>query len=102
MKKDIKYFKYNEDDILEIITEYLAGIEGMTSFRAKAAIFGKPQKDLRIICAIMDISDSDCIEALNNIDLQEIDKSMDFNGTHKPENYISRDKFLKLNPKDML
>lgn len=73
-----KILKYNEDDILEILTEYLATENGFDTFQSKSIILGTPGKDLRLVTVISD-EDDDEISKLN---LEEIDKESDFNGTH--------------------
>jgi len=76
-KPQRKIFKYNEDDILEILTEYLADINGYTTFNSKAILLGEPGKDLRLI-AVIDENNSD----LTTINFSEIDRNMDYNGYH--------------------
>lgn len=77
--KDRMLFKYNEDDILEILSEHLAEVSGYEKFRSRAILLGKPDKDLRLLCVVGDLED----EEIDNIDLEELDKNMDFNGTHE-------------------
>lgn len=90
-------FKFNEDDILEILTEYLAESSGFGTFNARAILLGTPNKDLRLVAVINESED----ESISQLDLEECDRNMDFNGSHKSENYIDKEKFLKINPKDM-
>jgi hypothetical protein len=73
-----KIFKYNQDDILEILTEYLAEENGFDTFQSKAILMGSPGKDLRLIAVIGDLDDDD----ISNLDLEELDKEIDFNGSH--------------------
>lgn len=72
-----KFIKYNEDDVLEILTEYLAEKEGFETFQSKAIFFGTPGKDLRLI-AVIDELESE----FTNINLEEIDESIEYNGDH--------------------
>ena len=72
-----KVIKYNEDDILEILTEYLAEKEGFETFQSKAIFFGTPGKDLRLIAVIDELESK-----LTNINLEKIDESMEYNGDH--------------------
>ena len=72
---EIKYFKLNEDDILEIVSEYVAEKTGIKEFSSKSIAYGTPSKDLRIIVAVGDSS-------LSHVDLEEVDKTLDFNGDH--------------------
>lgn len=93
-----KVFKYNEDDILEILTEYLAEANGFATFNARAILLGTPNRDLRLVAIVGEPED----ESISKLDLEEFDKNIDFNGSHRPETYIDKEKFLKINPKDML
>lgn len=78
MKKEIKVVKLNEDDLLEIVSEYFnfsgkkyvkKGVQAtMTKF------YGTSDQDLRAVCVLA----SDSI--YNEIDLDEVDKSYDFTG----------------------
>ncbi|MCQ6276628.1 hypothetical protein JMM81_17075 [Bacillus sp. V3B] len=77
-KKKQKIFKYNQDDILEILTEHLAEEGGFDTFQSKAILLGTPDKDLRLITVIGELDD----DGITDIDLDEIDKSMDYNGSH--------------------
>ncbi len=65
--KKIKYFKYNEDDILEILTEYIAEQQKIGLFNARAILLGEPNKDLRMICAITEDEDGDSIEPIKKM-----------------------------------
>jgi hypothetical protein len=90
-KKKQKIFKYNQDDILEILTEYLAEENGFNTFQSNAMSVGNVDEDLRLIAVIGDLEDDD----ISKLDLDEIDKSMDYNGFHSGlnENFY-------FNPKD--
>ncbi|XEC96693.1 hypothetical protein AB6A23_09235 [Paenibacillus tarimensis] len=77
-KKEI--FKYNEDDILEILTEYLAENMGFETFGSKAMIIGTPGKDLRLIAVIGELDD----ESVDEVDLLELDMRTEYNGSHPP------------------
>ncbi|MED4531437.1 hypothetical protein [Metabacillus fastidiosus] len=76
--KNRKLFKYDEDDILEILTEYLAEANGFDTFQSTAILLGEPGKDLRLITIISDLEDDDII----SLNLEKIDVEMDFNGSH--------------------
>jgi len=82
-------FKYDEDDILEILTEYLAEENGFGTFASRAKIIGESGKDLRLI-AIIGENDNTEIENLN---IEDIDSKMEYNGNHW---------FLKNNPEFQL
>jgi hypothetical protein len=83
MKKKL-FFKYNEDDILEILTEYLAKENRFKKFFARAEILGSPGSDLRLVAVIGDSEDS----SINDIDLKAIDKENKYNGPHTNNIYI--------------
>ncbi|TQR27709.1 hypothetical protein C7Y47_22865 [Lysinibacillus sphaericus] len=84
-----KIFKYNEDDILEILSEYLGDETGFDSYQSTAILLGTPGKDLRLI-AVIGNGDDDDITKLN---LEDIDNEMDYNGTH----FDLDDNFIKGN-----
>src|SRR3989339_2184420 len=84
-------FKYNEDDILEILTEYLAEKNGFGTFSSRAMLLGTPNKDLRVIAVVGEIEDT----SIGNLDLEDIDKEMSFNGTHKYDYYSDTNSLLK-------
>lgn len=73
-----KYFKYNEQDILEILSEYLYTNSNSETISSKAILLGETAKDLRLVAVIGDGED----EELFKTDLEEIDKKIDFNGSH--------------------
>ncbi|MDX1699359.1 MAG: hypothetical protein R3250_02015 [Melioribacteraceae bacterium] len=77
-KSKREVFKFNEDDILEILSEYLAEEYGFDTFQSTAIIKGEPTKDLRLIAVIGELEDDD----IAKIDLDYIDKKMDYNGSH--------------------
>ncbi|MEY9975195.1 hypothetical protein [Lysinibacillus sp. RC79] len=73
-----KIFKYNEDDILEILSEYLGDETGFDTYQSTAMLLGTPGKDLRLV-AVIGNGDDDDITKLN---LEDIDNEIDYNGTH--------------------
>lgn len=73
-----KIFKYNEDDILEILSEYLAEAYGFDTFQSNVILIGESNKNLRMIAVIGDLEDDD----IRNIDLDKLDNEMEFNGSH--------------------
>ncbi|MEH7073788.1 hypothetical protein [Neobacillus drentensis] len=79
VKDKRKVFKYNEDDILELLSEYLADENGFDTFRSKTILKGTPNKDLRLIAVIGELEDDN----ISKLDLDDIDKSIEFNGSHK-------------------
>ncbi len=86
-----KVYKYNQDDILEILTEHLAEKGGFNTFQSRAILLGSPDKNLRLITVVGELDDDD----INDIDLDELDKSMDYNGTHS-----NLDERFYFNPND--
>lgn len=77
-KEKRKVFKYNEDDILEILSEYLAEEHGVDTFQSKAILKGELNNNLRLIAVIRELEDDN----LSQIDMDEVDKSRSFNGSH--------------------
>ncbi|MDF2788860.1 MAG: enoyl-CoA hydratase/carnithine racemase [Neobacillus sp.] len=73
-----KIFKFNEDDILEILSEYLAEEHGINLFRSKIMLKGEANKDIRMIAVIGDLED----EEISKLNLDDIDEVMDYNGSH--------------------
>ncbi|MCL1698796.1 hypothetical protein [Lysinibacillus sp. Bpr_S20] len=73
-----KIFKYNEDDILEVLSEYLGDETGFDTYQSTAMLLGTPGKDLRLIAVIANGNEGD----MTKLNLEDIDKEIDFNGTH--------------------
>ncbi|MET3690446.1 hypothetical protein ABIC37_006051 [Priestia megaterium] len=73
-----KYFKYNEQDILEILSEYLHTNANSESINSQVILLGETAKDLRLVAVVGDSEDEELFET----DLEEIDKKIDFNGSH--------------------
>lgn len=82
--KDVQLFKLNEDDILEIVSEYVAEKTGIKEFWSKSIALGTPAKDLRIIVAVSS-------ESLSHIDLVDVDKEIEYNGDHSKIKGLSDD-----------
>ena len=74
---DNKYFKYNKDDILEIITEYLAEENGFETFIASSNLIIE-NGVVSFVAAIGELGN----EEVDSINLNELFKEMNFNGTH--------------------
>ena len=79
VSQGIKYFKYNEDDILELLTEALAKENSYGTFYSKSKLLGTSGNDLKLIAVIGELDDDDKIQSIN---LEEVDKNMGFNGSH--------------------
>lgn len=90
MKKQI-LLKYDQDDILEIITEYMAEKYGFGEFYARAMLFGTPDKDLRLVAVVGDSEDG----SVKKVDLDKVDKELDYNGDHANAKYITPATFPK-------
>lgn len=88
----VKLHKLNQDDLLEILTEFLAEGDGYGTFSSRAIIIGTPDVDLRAIVAVGDLGD----ENIKDISLEEIDRTMDFNGSHANTKGMSKEDFLKI------
>lgn len=86
MESKIIYEKLNEEDILEIVMEYLQEKHNNLPF-SKIILLGEIGKDLRCVCAISEkIPNSD-------LNLIEVDKKINFTGDHE---------FLKQHPEFLL
>lgn len=92
MKKQI-LLKYDQDDILEIITEYMAEKHGLGEFYARAMLFGTPDKDLRVVAVVGDSEDN----SVKDVDLNKVDEELDYNGGHAHVTYIDPATFTKRN-----
>lgn len=86
-----QFFKYNENDILEILTEYLAEKSGYKTFNSKAIFLGTPGKDLRLITIVGSLED----RAIDKINIESLDVKIDFNGTHNSEYYSDTEVLLR-------
>lgn len=69
------YFKLNSDDILSIVKDRLAKEIDFKDGHSAVLNFVGDEKDLRIVAVFSDVDDD-----LEQIDLNEIDKEIDFNG----------------------
>ena len=85
--KDIQLFKLNEDDILEIVSEYVAEKTGIKEFSSKSIALGVPSKDLRVIVAVSN-------ESLSDIDLFSVDEEIEYNGEHSRTDGLNNDDML--------
>ena len=73
-----KIFKFNEDDILEILSEYLAEESGFDTYQSKVVLIGEPNKDLRMIAIIGELDDDD----IEKLDIDKIDIELEYNDSH--------------------
>jgi hypothetical protein len=85
MKDKITKHKLNEDDVLEILTEYLAKESGYGTFNARAILLGTPCVDLRAIVIIGELED----ESIDLMDLDKMDREIKYTGTHSAEQLLS-------------
>ena len=77
MTDEIKYVKLDMDDVLEILLEYFQEkLENGES--AKGMFLGTPENDLRFIGAFSSVGN----QRLSFIDLETIDKELEYNGDH--------------------
>lgn len=89
----VMFKKLDMDDILEILIEYFQDSnEGCQN--ASGIILGTPNEDLRFIGVFGRLTNSD----IEKYDLEEIDKTMDYNGDHAfikahPECQLSQDTY---------
>ncbi|MBC5786709.1 MULTISPECIES: hypothetical protein [Clostridiaceae] len=88
MGKKIKYIKLDADDIMEIVLHYYQE-KFDHSEHARGILLGTPEKDLRFIGVFGDLNNKN----IENIDLEEVDQNMDYNGDHawlkrNPDFYI--------------
>ncbi len=91
MKKTVT-LKYSEDDILEIVTEYMAEKYKFGEYRSKSMIFGTPGKDLRLVATIGDLDD----ESIRDKNLEEVDLKIDYNGEHSKIKGMDKNDLLML------
>lgn len=70
--------KYNQDDILELLTESLAEKHGFGTFTSKAVLLGVPGRDIRLVAVIGELDDDELLR----INLSELDLKTEFNGSH--------------------
>ncbi len=86
--QEYQYFKLNRDDILSIVKDYLANEVTFKDGHTSTLNFMGNNEGIRIVAVFGDI-DSTNIE---QIDLEEIDKKIEFNGpwsTIPPEGFIN-------------
>ena len=72
---EVKIFKLNEDDIMSLISKVVAEKMGFEEYSSKSLILGTVSQDLRLIIAVSPNS-------VQNVDLIELDRNMEFNGEH--------------------
>lgn len=90
------FFKYDENDILEILTEHLAENNGFETYNSHAVILGTPSENLRLIAVVGESED----ETLSDVDLEKIDKEMDFNGDHSHASWLNQEDINKIDFND--
>lgn len=82
--------KLNEDDILEILIEYFQDNELKNYILARTKLFGVPGRDLRFVGAFA----KDDSDEIINCNLEDIDKSTEYNGDHS---FINDNPIFNLN-----
>ena len=93
MNQHIKFIKLDSDDIIEIILEYYQD-QLKESQLARGILLGDSNNELRFIGVLG--SEKIDYNAIDAIDLREVDKTMDYNGDHSflkknPQFYIKKD-----------
>ena len=71
-----KYFKFNEDDILSIVKDYLLEQMAFNTSQGRLNLVINPEGDINLIAAFSNLED----DLIQQIDLQEVGNQMDFNG----------------------
>lgn len=72
-----KYFKYNSDDILEILTETLAVESGFGTFSSRSTLIVE-NGEIFFVGVIGELED----EEVDKIDLEKLYSEIEYNGTH--------------------
>ena len=80
----IRYFKLNQDDIMEIVSEHIAARCQKRCFQTQSLLLGEPGKDLRMLIAVGKNNDH-----LDFDTFYELDKTMPFNGDHRANTGLS-------------
>lgn len=78
MKNDVQFYKMSEEDILDIVNDYISQKTNHKTAQSKSILLGTPNNDLRVIAAVTPCTDGE----LDNLDLEKIDKELDFNGEY--------------------
>ena len=81
---EIKYFKYNKDDILEILTEMIAKENGFGTFNSYSDLIIDDDK-VFFVGAIGKLEDN----AVEKVDLNKLYHEMEYNGTHDGKGFSS-------------
>ena len=89
MKK--KYFKYNKDDILEILTETLALENGFGTFSSNSDLIVE-NGEIFFIGVIGELED----EEVDNINLEKLYSETPYNGTHHERTVYSSSNTLSV------
>ncbi len=84
-----KFFKLNIDDVMEIVSEYLATSEGFECFSTNTKIVEENGKWYMVI-AIGNLED----KGIDYINMEELSQKIEYNGNHG-EDYWKSDKELK-------
>ncbi|MDP4133206.1 MAG: hypothetical protein Q8882_04250 [Bacillota bacterium] len=79
-----KFFKYNEDDILEILLETICKENDFYELDSKGVLLVNDKDEVTFI-GIFDES----YDKLKKIDFDEVNQSMEYNGTHDGSGFSS-------------
>lgn len=85
MKNDVQFYKLSEEDILDIINDYLSQKSNYKTLQSKLLVLGTPNKDLRVLAAITPRTEGE----LDNLDLVKIDEELEYNGEKSSLNHSS-------------
>lgn len=71
------YYKLNIDDVIEIVSDYLAENSGYKTFATNTRVFEDEGNWYMVIA----IGEADDLE-IHKIDMEELNKNIDYNGIH--------------------
>ena len=85
-----KYFKLNIEDVIDIVTESLAISEGFDTFSTKSGVMSENGNWYLIVA----VGEADDLK-IGELDIAELGKSIEYNGTHEIEGYWQTDEEIK-------
>ena len=84
------YYKLNIDDVIEIVSDYLAENSGYKTFATNTRIF-EDEENWNMVIAIGEAEDLE----IHNINMEEINKSISYNGIHGQKGCWQSDEEIK-------
>lgn len=84
------YYKLNEEDVMEIVSEYLAEQAGYKTFGTNTRIFSDGES-WNMVIAIGEADDM----GIHRIDMEKLNSELEYNGTHGQPGYWQSDKDIK-------